>query len=99
MYFIAVNTMDFEALGFYIKLGFTVEIERKGFDKNSSMFFLRKDLITLKNKDTKSALHWIVNILKKLNINFQIAGGLAANIYGADRPLHDIDIDIPEEYF
>ena len=42
--FIAVNTMDFEALGFYKKLGFVVEFERKGFDKNSSMFFLRKDL-------------------------------------------------------
>lgn len=42
--FIAVNTMDFEALEFYKKLGFTVEFERKGFDKNSCMYFLRKDL-------------------------------------------------------
>ncbi len=46
--FIAVNTMDFEALEFYKKLGFTVEFERKGFDKNSSMYFLRKDLHLLK---------------------------------------------------
>ena len=43
-HFIAVNTMDFEALEFYKKLDFTVEFERKGFDKNSSMYFLRKDL-------------------------------------------------------
>lgn len=42
--FVAVNTMDFEALEFYKKLGYTVEFERKGFDKNSSMYFLRKDL-------------------------------------------------------
>lgn len=43
--FIAVNTMDFEALEFYKKLDFKVEFERKGFEKNSSMYFLRKDLI------------------------------------------------------
>lgn len=43
-HFIAVNTMDFEALDFYKKLGFDVEFERKGFEKNSSMYFLRKDL-------------------------------------------------------
>lgn len=44
--FIAVNTMDFEALEFYKKLEFTVEFERHGFDKNSIMYFLRKDLGT-----------------------------------------------------
>lgn len=44
--FIAVNTMDFEALEFYKKLGYTVEFERKGFDKNSTMYFLRMDLKT-----------------------------------------------------
>lgn len=41
--FIAVNTMDWEALDFYKKLGFYVELERKGFDKNSTFYFLRKD--------------------------------------------------------
>lgn len=51
------------------------------------------------NKNVKSAFHWIINILRGLNIPFQIAGGLAANIYGANRALEDIDIDIPEEYF
>jgi len=44
--FIAVNTMDFEALNFYKKLGFNVEFERRGFEKNSIMYFLRKDIKT-----------------------------------------------------
>lgn len=43
-HFIVVNTMDFEALDFYKKLGFFVEFERRGFEENSIMFFLRKDL-------------------------------------------------------
>lgn len=42
--FITVNTFDFEALGFYQKLGFVIEFERQGFDKNSIMYFLRKNL-------------------------------------------------------
>ena len=42
--FIAVNTFDWEALDFYKKLGYYVEFERKGFDKNSIFYFLRKDL-------------------------------------------------------
>lgn len=43
-HFIAVNTMEWEALDFYLKLGFFVEFERQGFDKGSVMYFLRKDL-------------------------------------------------------
>ena len=42
--FIAVNTMDWEALDFYKKFGFYVELERKGFDKGSIFYFLRKEL-------------------------------------------------------
>jgi ribosomal protein S18 acetylase RimI-like enzyme len=42
--FMAVNTMDWEALDFYKKLGFYVEFERHGFDKNSIFYFLRKNL-------------------------------------------------------
>lgn len=42
--FIAVNTMDFEAREFYKKLGFTIEFERHGFDKDSVFYFLRKNL-------------------------------------------------------
>jgi|GEM_PF-775409 len=44
--FMAVNTFDWEALDFYKKLGFYIEFERKGFDKNSTFYFLRKDLIS-----------------------------------------------------
>lgn len=50
-------------------------------------------------RNTGAALVWIVDILKKLNIPFQISGGFAAQLYGANRPLADIDIDIPEENF
>lgn len=42
--FAAVNTMDWEALGFYKKLGFEVEFERRGFVKDSVFYFLRKEL-------------------------------------------------------
>ena len=48
------------------------------------------------NNKLKNALEWIVPILKRHNIPFQISGGLAANIYGAKRPVNDIDLDIPE---
>lgn len=43
-HFISVNTMDFEAKPFYEKLGFFVEFERHGFDKDSVFYFLRKNL-------------------------------------------------------
>ena len=42
--FMTVNTMDWEALDFYKKLGFNIEFERKGFDKGSIFYFLRKEL-------------------------------------------------------
>lgn len=42
--FIAVNTMNFEAPEFYKKLGYFVELERHGFDKESIFYFLRKNL-------------------------------------------------------
>lgn len=42
--FMTVNTFDWEALNFYKKLGFYVEFERRGFDKNSIFYFLRKNL-------------------------------------------------------
>jgi len=41
--FATVNTMDWEALGFYQKLGFEVEPARTGFMKDSIFYFLRKD--------------------------------------------------------
>ena len=48
---------------------------------------------------TKNALMWIVNILNKYEIPFQISGGFAAKLYGSARPLNDIDIDIPKDKF
>ena len=50
-------------------------------------------------RNTKKSLQWITDLLKNLNIPFQIAGGLAAHAYGATREIDDIDIDIPEECF
>ncbi|KTD24975.1 N-acetyltransferase GCN5 [Legionella lansingensis] len=41
--FATVNTMDWEAIGFYHKLGFKLEFERRGFQKNSVFYFLRKE--------------------------------------------------------
>lgn len=42
--FVTVNTMDWEALAFYQKLGYSIEFIREGYDKNSQMFMLRKAL-------------------------------------------------------
>lgn len=50
-------------------------------------------------RDTKQALEWMVGVLKKHQVPFQISGGCAAKIYGSQRELNDIDIDIPENYF
>ncbi len=50
-------------------------------------------------KNTEEAFKWIVNILNKHKIPFQIAGGFAARVYGSKRELADIDFDIPEDRF
>ena len=42
----------------------------------------------------KEALKWIVKILKKENIRFNILGGLAAYAYGSKRILFDIDLSM-----
>jgi ribosomal protein S18 acetylase RimI-like enzyme len=42
--FSTVNTMDWEALPFYQKLGYHVEFVREGFVKNTKMLMLRKQL-------------------------------------------------------
>lgn len=42
--FITLNTMDWEALPFYQKLGYSVEFIREGYDKESKMYLLRKNL-------------------------------------------------------
>jgi hypothetical protein len=50
-------------------------------------------------KDTSTALRWVIEILQKLRVPFQISGGLAARAYGARRELYDIDISLPEQAF
>ena len=47
--FAAVNTMDWEALDFYKKLGYEIEFERRGFLKDSIFYFLRKELSVIIN--------------------------------------------------
>lgn len=42
--FATVNTMDWEALTFYQKLGYFVEFVRDGYDNDSTMYLLRKPL-------------------------------------------------------
>lgn len=44
---------------------------------------------------TICALRWILEILERHEIEYQITGGFAAKLYGSLCELHDIDIDIP----
>lgn len=43
-FYATVNTMDWEALDFYKRLGYDVEFERRGYLKDSIFYFLRKPL-------------------------------------------------------
>lgn len=42
--FATVSTMDWEALSFYQRLGYTIEFTRSGYVHNSTMYLLRKSL-------------------------------------------------------
>ena len=50
-------------------------------------------------KNTEEAFKWIVGLLNKYSIPFQIAGGFAARLYGSERELADIDIGISDNRF
>lgn len=50
-------------------------------------------------RNTESAFKWIVGILQRHNVSFQISGGFAARLYGSNRELADIDIGIPDDAF
>ena len=50
-------------------------------------------------RNAKTAFLWIIRILKKHRVPYQVTGGLAAKIYGAKRKLNDIDIDISKKDF
>ena len=45
-------------------------------------------------KSTVEALTWIVPLLRRNGIRFQLTGGFAAQAYGARRRLRDIDITV-----
>lgn len=42
--FASLTTMDWEALPFYQKLGYSIEFIREGYEKDSKMYVLRKEL-------------------------------------------------------
>lgn len=44
------------------------------------------------------ALNWIISFLEGNNIPYVVCGGLAAQAYGADRQLADIDLYVPDEH-
>ncbi len=43
----------------------------------------------------RTALAWIVGLLNRAGIPFQVVGGVAAAAYGARRDLGDIDLSVP----
>jgi len=45
-------------------------------------------------KNTEAAFHWIITILENHGITYKISGGFAARVYGVNRDLADIDIEV-----
>jgi len=45
-------------------------------------------------KNTEKAFLWIIDIIERNNITYKISGGFAARVYGVNRELADIDIEV-----
>ncbi len=50
-------------------------------------------------RNTEEAFLWIINILEDKEIKYKISGGFSARLYGVERELADIDIEIIDEDF
>ncbi len=48
-------------------------------------------------RNTEKAFLWITDILERHNIPYKISGGFAGRVYGVNRELADIDIEISEK--
>ena len=46
-------------------------------------------------KKVGEALAWIVGVLQRNGVPYQVVGGLAARAHGAERPIVDVDLYVP----
>lgn len=85
-----------EAKNFYKKNGF-VEIDN--YLEKESMLSSRTHFPITKMvfKNTEKAFLWITGLLEEHSIQYKISGGFAARIYGVQRDLADIDIEISKQ--